>query len=214
MNEKTRGRAYGILFTCLAFRAVHLELAANYSTEGFLLALRRFVSCRYPSKLYSDPATQLTSADKELKSLLEDLDWEILRNFGSEKGMEWNFTSSDAPWQKGCAEAMVKGVKKAINGAIGEPVLSYSELPKVYSEAPNLVNERPFGRHSTEPQETSYLSANHLLLGRASACVSSGSFEKTDNPEKLFLFLQIITGQFRIQRWIRDYCPTLLIQQK
>ena len=128
--------------------------------------------------------------------------------------MEWNFTPADVPWQRRCAEAMVKGVKKAIKRAIGEPVLSYSELPTVYSEAPNLVNERPFGRHPTEPQETSYLSANHLLLGRASACVSSGSFEKTDNPEKLFLFLQIITGQFRIQRWIRDYCPTLLIQQK
>ena len=85
--------------------------------------------CGYPSKLYSDPCTQLTAADKELRSVLEDLDWETLKNFGVEKGME-----------NGCAEAMVKGVKKAIKGAIGEQVLSYSELQTVFSEAANLVN--------------------------------------------------------------------------
>ena len=85
--------------------------------------------CGYPSKLYSDPGTQLTAADKELRSVLEDLDWETLKNFGVEKGME-----------NGCAEAMVKGVKKAIKGAIGEQVLSYSELQTVFSEAANLVN--------------------------------------------------------------------------
>ena len=32
VNKKARGKAYGILFTCLACREVHLELAPNYST--------------------------------------------------------------------------------------------------------------------------------------------------------------------------------------
>ena len=47
---------------------------------------------------------------------------------------------ADAPCQNRCPEAMVKGVKKAIKGAIGEKVLSYSELQTVFSEAANLVN--------------------------------------------------------------------------
>ena len=167
----------------------------------------------YPSKLYSDPGTQLTAADKELKSLLEDLDWETLKNCGVEKGMEWNFMPADASRQNGCAEAMVKGVKKAVKAAIGEQVLSYSELQTVFLEAANLVNERLIGRRPTGPEETSYLSPNHLLLGRASVRVPSGPFEETDNPKKHFLFLQTIIGQLR-KRWIRDYVPTLLIQQK
>ena len=97
-EQKGRGKDR-ILFTCFACGAVHLELAPNYSSEGFLLALWWFVSlCGYPSKLYSDPGTQLTAADKELRSLLEDLDWETLKIFGVEKGMEWNFTPADAPW--------------------------------------------------------------------------------------------------------------------
>ena len=34
---------------------------------------------------------------------------------------------ADAPWQNGCAEAMVKEIKRAIKGAIGVQVLSYNE---------------------------------------------------------------------------------------
>ena len=167
----------------------------------------------YPLKLYSDPGTQFTAPDKELKSSLEDLDWETRKNFGVEKGMEWNFMLADAPWQNGCTEAMVKGVKKAIKRAIGEQYLSYSELQTGFSEAANLVNERPISRHPIEPEETSYLSPNHLLLGRASAHVPSDPFEEADNPKNRFLFPQTIIGQFW-KRWIRDYFPTFLIQQK
>ena len=93
-----------------------------------MLALRRFVSLRgYPSKLFSDRSTQLTAAGKELKSLLEVLDWETIKNVGAEKSIEWDFMPADAPWQNGCAEAMVKEIKRAIKGAIGEQVLSYNE---------------------------------------------------------------------------------------
>ena len=150
----------------------------------------------YPLKLRSDPGTQLTAADKEFKSLLEDLDLETLKTFGAEKGIRWNFMPAVAPWQKGCAEAMVKGMKKAIEGAIGKQVLLYSELQTVFSEAAYLVNERPIDRHPTELEETSYLSPNHLLLGGASARVSSCPFEEAGNPKKRFLFLQTIIGQF------------------
>ena len=55
---------------------------------------------------------------------------------------------------------------------------------RIMNEAANLVNKRPIGRHPTESEETSYLSTNHLLLGRASVCVASGPFEETDNLKK------------------------------
>ena len=52
VKKRTTGEAYGLMFNCLATRAVHVDISPDYSTKKFLMALRRFVSIRgYPSKL-------------------------------------------------------------------------------------------------------------------------------------------------------------------
>ena len=43
----------------------------------------------------------------------------------------------------------------------------FSELMTVFYEVGNLVNERPIGCQPKDPDDGSYLSPNHLLLGRA-----------------------------------------------
>ena len=37
-------KRYGVLFTCLASRAIHLEIANSLETDSFINALRRFIS--------------------------------------------------------------------------------------------------------------------------------------------------------------------------
>lgn len=213
-NKRSRGKAYGLLFNCLASRAVYVDIATDYSTEGFLMVLRRFISLRgFPKVLFSDCGSQLVAADKELKAVIKDLDQNQLREFGVENGLEWKFTAADAPWQNGCSEALVKLVKKAIKGAIGEQVLTFSELQTVCFEAANLVNERPIGIHPTDPSDGAYLSPNHLLLGRASTRVPSGPFKQTRDPRLRYEFIQKIVDAFW-KRWTRDYFPSLLIRQK
>ena len=51
-------KRYGVIFTCLCCRAIHLETAASMSTDSSINALRRFVSLSGPIReLRSDRGT-------------------------------------------------------------------------------------------------------------------------------------------------------------
>lgn len=70
VKKRTTSKGYGVIFNCIGTRAVYLDLAPDYSTESFLMVLRRFVSLRgYPSKIYSDNGAQLVAASQELKNV-------------------------------------------------------------------------------------------------------------------------------------------------
>ena len=57
--------------TCLATRAVYLEMAFSLDTDCFLNAFYRMASRRgLPKEVYSDNETNLKAADKELKQLI------------------------------------------------------------------------------------------------------------------------------------------------
>jgi hypothetical protein len=56
-------KRYGVLFTCLASRAIHVETANSLSTDSFLNALRRFIAIRGPIRqLRSDRGTHFVGA--------------------------------------------------------------------------------------------------------------------------------------------------------
>ena len=62
---------YGVTFTCLNTRAVHLELAVDSSTVEFIQVLRRFVSVRgQPSLMISDNGSQFIGAERQLKEMM------------------------------------------------------------------------------------------------------------------------------------------------
>ena len=91
--------------------------------------------------------------------------------------------------------------------------MTFSELQTVCFEAANLINERPIGRHSTSPDDKSYLCPNDLLLGCSTSRVPSGPFVQTNNSQHRYEFIQKIVNNFWT-RWTRDYFPSLIIQQK
>ena len=144
ISRNTIVKHYAVIFTSLNTRAVHLELAADSTTMEFMQILRRF----YPE-------------------MVEGLDTEKLQEFSAERGMKWQFTTPAAPHQNGCAESLVKSCKIGLKKAIGEQVLTPLELQTCLVEVANLVNQRPIGRISSDPDDGSYLCPNDMLLGRA-----------------------------------------------
>ncbi len=205
---------YGVIFTCLNTRAVHLELAVDCSTMDFLQVLRRFFAVRgYPKCMISDNGTQLVGAVTELRKWIKGLDAKTLREFSAEKGIEWKFITPGAPHQNGCAEALVKSVKIALKKAIGESLLTPFELYTCLLEVANLVNQRPIGRVPNDPDDGAYICPNDMLLGRATSQVPQGPFRDTKDPRKRVEFVQKIVDTFW-RRWTRDVFPSLFPRKK
>lgn len=208
VNKRVRMKVYGVLFTCMLTRAVHIDLARDYSTDAFMQVLRRFISLRgCPTKIRSDPGSQLVGAKNDI------LDHNQMIAYGAKVGFAWEMSPADSPWQNGCAEALIKSTKKAIISVVGEQIMTYSEFQTVLFEIANLECERPIGKQSNDINDGSYLCPNDMLLGRASSRVPSEQFSESCTFKKRHEFIQSMVNAFWV-KWNRFYFPTLLIQQK
>jgi hypothetical protein len=73
-------KRYGVLFTCLASRAIHLETANSLDTSSFLNAYRRFIGRRGPVRhLRSDRGTNCVGYKNELKEALTEMNQEAIK---------------------------------------------------------------------------------------------------------------------------------------
>jgi len=213
-NKRSRSKGWGVIFTCMLSRAVHLDLSTSQDTESFLLVLRRFISIRgSPVKLRSDPGSQLEAADKEMQQAMSNLSGKLLAEFSVVNHIDWDFGPSDGPWHNGCTESLIKSVKKSLKIVVGEQVLSFSEMQTALFEVASLVNERPIGRHPTVADDGVYLSPNDLLLARSSNKIPAGPFNLTTNKYIRHRFVQKITDAFW-RKWTEEFFPSLIVQQK
>ncbi|KAG5884520.1 hypothetical protein JTB14_021656 [Gonioctena quinquepunctata] len=126
---------------------VHLELVSTFSTEAFLLTLKRFISRRgIPAVIHSDNATNYVGARNHLRELREFFAKsqlsKSLKVFATETGFDWKFIPPSSPHWGGLWEALVKGAKGHLYRIIGNSQLTYlnrlQNRPKWLSPAKKL----------------------------------------------------------------------------
>jgi hypothetical protein len=214
VQKRIRDKCYGVILTCIAVQAVYIDVASDFSTDAFYQVLRRFANLRgWPQSIFSGGVTQLVGASRELKEQLRGLDWKQIREYGHQQGMEWKFSPGDAPLYNGMAEALVKSIKRALEAAVGDTVLAFSELKTCMFEAEQLVNHRPIGVLSGTPDDGAYLCPKDLLLGRDSAHIPLGPFQERGSKKHRHDFIQAIISAFW-KRWSREVFPNLVMQPK
>jgi len=76
-HGRKKEKGYGVLFTCLTTRAVHLEIAHSLDTNSCLMAIRRVIAKRGKSaNIWSDNGTNFVGAERELREAVKRLDGE------------------------------------------------------------------------------------------------------------------------------------------
>lgn len=221
VKRRTGKKVWGIVFCCMASRAVHVDLVDDQSSESFLQAYSRFVALRgHPKKLWSDKGTNFIGA----KSALQDLQNHLaaIKNSSIEdkagrNGTEWawNFHPADAPHRNGAAEAAVKLVKRALTSLGGVTnSLTWSELQTLLYQAANLTNKRPIDARAQEQEDSiEYLTPNTLLLGRTRQGGDTSGIDLSTHPWRRLRAIQIGVDMFW-KRWSELAGPNLFIRPK
>ncbi|XP_063386208.1 uncharacterized protein LOC134672238 [Cydia fagiglandana] len=175
---RRREKRWGVLFTCLATRAIHLELAASLSSDSAILALRRLIARRgQPTMILSDCGTNFVGANRELRTALRNLNAERLQGEALSKGIEWRFNPPAAPHMGGTWERLIRSVKNALHAILKERAPSEEVLHTAMLEAELVVNSRPLAYVATDHDEPVVLTPNHLLLGTATGETRMTTFE-------------------------------------
>ncbi|XP_058826810.1 uncharacterized protein LOC131686833 [Topomyia yanbarensis] len=195
------------VFTCLAIRAVHLEVVNSLTTQSCLMAIRRF-SCKRgaPDIIFSDNATCFKGANNEmLKTLHGDCEEEI-----TTARTAWRFIPPGTPHMGGAWERMVRSVKEAMKALEDGRKLTDEILVTTLAEAEDMINTRPLTYMPQASAENEALTPNHFLRG-----IVKGADLLVDRGGNLAEALRDVykRSQYLADRmwgrWSKEYLPTI-----
>ena len=108
-------KAYVILYTCTASRAIILDVVNSSNTKNFIQSLRRFIARRgCPALMISDNGSSFIANGT--------------REFATNHLMEWKFNIPQSPWMGGIWERLVSCVKRCLKRTIGMRQMTFIEL--------------------------------------------------------------------------------------
>ncbi len=162
--EVKRGRflvkRYGVIFTCLTSRAIHLEISSSLDTDSCINAIQRFICRRGPvNSIKSDQGTNFISSQRELSESLKSLNYDKIHDMLAMEGVKWEFNPPSTPHYGGVWERLIKSLKKVLQSLFHEQTLDDEGLSTVFCEVEAIMNDRPL---TTVSNDLEPLTPNHL----------------------------------------------------
>lgn len=214
-QKRSQVKRYGVIFTCLASRAVHIEIADSLDTNSYINALRRFVARRgQVSKMRSDNGTNFIGSEKELAKSINEWNTSVIQDSMIQKGIDWQFNPPAGSHFGGVWERLIRSIRKVINSVVKEQLLNDDCLHTLFCEIEAILNDRPITVNSDNPDDLEPLTPNHLLLMKRKPNLPPGVFNKADNYSKRrWRQVQYMANLFW-HRWVREYLPLLQEREK
>ncbi|KAA0712431.1 hypothetical protein E1301_Tti012968 [Triplophysa tibetana] len=208
-------KRYGLLFTCLCSRAVHIELLDDLSTDAFINSLRAFIALRgNVRQLQSDQGTNFVGARREFLEAVKEMDQECLKQLGCEFVMN----PPSASHMGGVWERQIRTVRSVLTSILDQSsrTLDSSSLRTYLYEVMAIINSRPMTAHLlNDPTGPQPLTPNLLLTMKSSIILPPpGNFVKEDlYLRKRWRRVQYLANEFW-HRWKKEYLLSLQQRQK
>ena len=159
-------KRYGLIFTCLYSRAVHIEMLDELSTDSFINALRCFTAIRgHVTTLYSDNATNFTGAKNLFNKELDRVTDARVRQHLLDNKIDFKTNSPDASHQGGCWERLIRSARAVLNGMAHQykERLDSQTLRTAFYEASCILNNKPLTATDIGSPDESIVTPNQLL---------------------------------------------------
>ena len=216
-------KRYGLIFTCMASRAVHIETLNSLTTDAFINALRRFISVRGPIRqLRSDRGTNFVGAANELAKAWKEMDHEKVKRHLLQRDecdyFDFTFNFPSASHMGGVWERQICSVRRVLEAMLCQSgqQLDDDSLRTLLCEAAAIVNSRPLAvEFLNEPAHPEPLTPNHLLTQKSRVILPPpGSFPREDvYARKRWRRVQHLANEFW-SRWKKEFLSQLQSRQK
>ena len=214
-------KRYGVLFTCMSSRAVHIETSNSLETDSYINALHRFLAQRGPvRKISSDRGTNFVGARRELAEALEEMDQERVRSHLLKENCDWIDMKMNVPSAShmgGIWERQIRTVRSVLANLLEEsgPQLDDESFRTLMKEMQNIVNSRPLTATNMSPDCPEPLTPNHLLTMKVKVLMPPPVvFQRADlYSRKRWRRVQHLANEFW-NRWKKEFLQTLQTRQK
>ncbi|XP_040928808.1 uncharacterized protein LOC114866078 isoform X1 [Betta splendens] len=207
-------KRYGLLFTYMCSRAIHIEMLDDLTTDAFINALRAFIAVRgNVRQLRSDQGTNFVGAQREFMNAMKDLNHEQLKEYGCE--FITNFPSSSH--MGGVWERQIRTIRSVLTAILDQSVkrLDCALLRTFLYEVMAIINSRPLTtEHLNDPTSLEPLTPNHILLMKSGIILPPpGQFVSQDlYLRKRWRQVQFLANEFWT-RWKNEYLLNLQQRQ-
>ena len=222
-TRRTRGgsadsKRWGVLFTCLVSRAIHIETVSELSTSSFINALKRFIAIRGPVKqIRSDRGTNFVGAVKELGIQTITDEGGPVHSFLAQQGCTWIFNPPHASHMGGAWERMIGVVRRILDVMIANhhyKHLTHEVLSTFFAEVCAIVNSRPIVPVSTDPENPFVLSPAILLTQKAKGMgLNPVDVDVKEAYKSQWKHVQLLSNEFW-KKWQREYVNILQSRRK
>lgn len=215
-------KRYGVLFTCVVSRAIHLEVTNSLETDSYINALRRFICRRGPVRqMRSDNGSNFIGARRELKEALAEMDQNQVKQEMLKESCDWFEVKLNVPTAShmgGIWERQIRTVRSVLSALLEKNghQMNDEALRTFMCEAEAVVNSRSLTAEGTTSYDTAEpLTPNHFLTLKTKVILPPpGKFTSADlYSRKWWRRVQHLTNEFW-SRWKKEFLLSLQTRQK